>query len=126
MGNRFAVGAKAIATCDRCGQQFKLRQLKQQIIKQKSTNLLVCRACLDKDHPQLMLGMFPVDDPQALRNPRRDNSYLQSGLTNDGSIGEGSRNIQWGWAPVGGGDSAVSNVPNNLVATCAVGTVSVT
>lgn len=123
MGNRFAAGYKAIALCDRCNRKFKLSKLKQQIVKQKSTNLLVCQQCLDIDHPQLMLGSFPVDDPQALRNPRRDNSYLQSGLTADGSVGEGSRNIQWGWAPVGGGDSAVSNVPNALAANGLTGSV---
>ena len=42
MGNRFASGKKAIAECDRCGQQFKLKQLKTEIIKQRKYELLVC------------------------------------------------------------------------------------
>ena len=64
MGNRFASGKKAIAICDRCGQRFKLKDLKEEIIKTKRYNLLVCKECWDPDHPQLQLGMFPVDDPQ--------------------------------------------------------------
>ena len=112
--------------CDRCGQQFKLKQLKTEIIKQRKYELLVCPECWDPDHPQLMLGTFPVEDPQALRNPRRDTTYVSSGITSDGSIGEGSRNIQWGWNPVGGArlfDDALT--PNDLVAAGNVGTVTV-
>jgi len=126
MGNRFAAGYKAIAMCDRCGQQFRLKQLKTEIIKQRKYELLVCPECWDPDQPQLMLGTFPVDDPQALRNPRRDTTYFVSGVTVDGSLGGGSRDIQWGWNPVGGSrsfDDALT--PNNLVATGFVGTVTV-
>jgi len=126
MGNRFAAGHKAIAMCDRCGQQFKLKQLKTEIIKQRKYELLVCPECWDPDHPQLMLGTFPVDDPQALRNPRRDTTYFTSGLNDDGNLSGGSRDIQWGWAPVGGSrlfDDALT--PNNLVAVGFVGTVQV-
>jgi hypothetical protein len=126
MGNRFAAGHKAIAMCDRCGQQFKLKQLKTEIIKQRKYELLVCPECWDPDHPQLMLGTFPVDDPQALRNPRRDTTYFVSGPNDDGNLSGGSRDIQWGWAPVGGSrlfDAALT--PNNLVATAFVGTVTV-
>ena len=126
MANRFASGHRAIAMCDRCGQQFKLKQLRTEIIKQRKYELLVCSDCFDPDQPQLMLGTFPVDDPQALRNPRRDTTYFVSGLTVDGSLGGGSRDIQWGWAPVGGSrlfDDALT--PNNLVAAGFVGTVTV-
>lgn len=113
--------------CDRCGQQYKLKQLKTEIIKQRRYELLVCPECWDPDHPQLMLGTFPVEDPQALRNPRKDTTYYTSGLTAEGTYGEGSRNIQWGWNPVGmapGFDSALT--PNDLVGTGEIGTVSVT
>jgi hypothetical protein len=78
-----------------------LKDLKKEIIKTRLFNLKVCPECWDPDQPQLQLGMYPVDDPQALRNPRKDNTYYQSGTTSIGSIGEGSRNIQWGWNPVG-------------------------
>jgi hypothetical protein len=126
MANRFAAGRRAIAICDRCSQQFKLKQLRTEIVKQRKYELLVCSECWDPDQPQLMLGTFPVDDPQALRNPRRDTTYFVSGLTVDGSLGGGSRDIQWGWSPVGGSrlfDDALT--PNNLVAAGFVGTVTV-
>jgi hypothetical protein len=126
MGNRFASGKIAIAICDRCGFQFRLRELRTLIIKTKQVNMLVCKQCWEPDQPQLQLGMYPVDDPQALRNPRKDNTYYQSGTLANGSIGEGSRNIQWGWNPVGmarGFDSALT--PNNLVGVGQVGTVTV-
>ena len=80
MGNRFASGKNAISICDRCGFQFKLTELRKEIIKTKNYNLLVCKTCWDPDHPQLQLGMYPVDDPQALRNPRPDTTYRVGGL----------------------------------------------
>ena len=126
MGNRFASGKIAIAECDRCGQQYKLKQLKTEIIKQRKYELLVCPECCDPDQPQLMLGTFPVDDPQALRNPRKDTTYVTSGVNVNGNLSGGSRDIQWGWNPVGGAsnfDAALT--PNYLVATTFVGTVSI-
>ena len=126
MGNRFASGKRAIAECDRCGQQFKLKQLKTEIIKQRKYELLVCPECWDPDQPQLMLGTFPVDDPQALRNPRRDTTYYTSGVTATGSLSGGSRQFQWGWNPVGGSSSFdAALTPNNLVAISSIGTVTV-
>jgi hypothetical protein len=116
MGNRFASGKNAIAECDRCGQRYKLTQLRTEIIKTKNYNLLVCYECWDPDHPQLQLGMYPVDDPQGLRNPRPDRSYITSGLASDGTLSEGSRIFQWGWNPVGGSQQfAAALTPNNLV-----------
>jgi hypothetical protein len=126
MSNRFAAGKKAIAECDRCGQQFKLKKLKTEIIKQRRYELLVCPTCFDPDQPQLMLGTFPVDDPQALRNPRRDTTYFVSGLNANGNLSGGSRDIQWGWAPVGGASSFDAELtPNDLVAVGLIGTVTV-
>jgi len=126
MGNRFASGKIAIAECDRCGQQFKLKKLKTEIIKQRKYELLVCPACWDPDHPQLMLGTFPVEDPQALRNPRRDTTYVTAGTNVAGNPTGGSRDIQWGWAPVGGAsqfDTVLT--PNYLVSRAIVGTVTI-
>ena len=126
MGNRFASGKRAIAMCDRCGQQYKLKMLKTEIIKQRKYQLLVCPECWDPDQPQLMLGTFPVDDPQALRDPRKDTTYVTAGVNSIGSLTGGSRDIQWGWAPVGGSrffDAELT--PNYLVATTFVGTVSI-
>jgi hypothetical protein len=126
MGNRFASGKNSIAMCDRCGFQFKLTRLRKEVIKTKTYNLLVCDECWDPDQPQLQLGMYPVDDPQAVRNPRRDNSYVTAGLNADGEPSGGSRDIQWGWAPVGGASSFDAVLtPNYLVGTASVGTVSI-
>lgn len=127
MGNRFASGKHSIAECDRCGQRYKLKQLKKEIIKLKEYNLLVCPECWDPDQPQLQLGMFPVDDPQAVRNPRHDQTYVTSGTNTDGYPSGGSRDIQWGWNPVGGASFFdVALTPNYLVATTNVGIVSIT
>lgn len=126
MGNRFASGKKAIAECDRCGVRVKLTQLREEVVKQRLTGVLVCHSCWDPDHPQLMLGTFPVDDPQGLRNPRPDRSYVNSGPLPSGYLGEGSRNIQWGWAPVGGARAYEDGLtPNNLAMLTQVGTITV-
>ena len=127
MGNRFASGKNSIAMCDRCGQQFKLTALKKEVIKTKLYNLMVCPVCWDPDQPQLQLGMYPVDDPQAVRNPRTDSTYVTAGVNTAGSPTGGSRDVQWGWAPVGGSSNFdVALTPNYLVATTFVGTVTVT
>jgi hypothetical protein len=126
MGNRFAAGRIAIAECDRCGGQYKLKQLKTEIIKQRKYELLVCPECWDPDQPQLMLGTFPVDDPQALRNPRRDTTYVTSGINANGNLSGGSRDIQWGWNPVGGSrnfDNLLT--PNYLALAVQIGTVTI-
>jgi hypothetical protein len=127
MGNRFASGKNSIAECDRCGQRYKLTQLKKEVIKTKTYNLLVCPQCWDPDQPQLQLGMFPVDDPQAVREPRRDSTYVQAGVNVAGFPTGGSRDLQWGWSPIGGSSSFdVVLTPNYLVGTTSVGTVTVT
>lgn len=126
MGNRFSSGKNSIAECDRCGFRFKLKDLKREVVKTKNYELLVCGPCWDPDHPQLQLGMYPVDDPQGVKNPRPDRSYYSSGLLANGYQGEGSRNTQWGWNPVGGSrffDDALT--PNNLSLSVEIGTVTV-
>jgi hypothetical protein len=113
MGSPFASGKRSWGVCDRCGGQFKLKTLRDQIVKQKRTGLLVCHQCWDIDHPQLMLGTFPVFDPQALRDPRPDNYTV-------------SRDIQWNWAPVGGFNTSIDPLtPDTMLMTGAVGTVTV-
>jgi hypothetical protein len=126
MPNRFASGKGAVSQCDRCGFRYKLKQLKELIIKRKKTNILVCPECWEPDHPQLLVGMYPVEDPQALRNPRPDATYTQSGTLSNGSAGEGSRVFQWGWNPVGGASQIDAGLtPNDLVLTGALGSVTV-
>jgi len=114
MSYKYASGQKALAICDICGFQYKLRQLKELIRKGNKTNLKACPECWNPDQPQNKLGEFPVDDPQAIRDPRPDSAEL-----------EDSRGIQWGWNSVG----FITNdelTPGNLGATGQVGTVTVT
>ena len=126
MPTQYASGRNSIAECDRCGFGYKLKELRSLIIKTKNVNILVCQTCWEPDQPQLQLGMYPINDPQAVRNPRSDNSYVTSGVGNDGYPSGGSRIIQWGWNPVGGSrqfDAALT--PNNLALTVSIGTVTI-
>ena len=126
MTTPFASGKYAIAECDRCGQRYKLKQLRMEVIKTKLYQLKVCEECWDPDQPQLQLGMYPVNDPQALYQPRPDTTYVTAGLNAAGNLTGGSRDIQWGWRPVGGASSFdVYLTPNYLVATTSVGTVTI-
>jgi hypothetical protein len=141
-GPKFASGRWAISQCDRCGFRYKLKELRNLVIKTKNVNILVCPECWEPDQPQLQLGMYPISDPQALRNPRPDNTYLQAGLTGlqvddinppdptaqdaFGVPSGGSRVIQWGWAPVGLNDPLdLGGLQNNLVAQAQLGSVTV-
>ena len=139
MSNRFASGKFAIAECDRCAQRYKLKQLRTQIVKTRPFNIKVCPSCWDPDQPQLQLGMYPVNDPQAVREPRPDVSYQQSGTsglqeltTNSTDVlgfgfpETGSRVFQWGWAPVGGARGSDEGLtPNDLAAKTFVGNVTI-
>ena len=102
MADTFARGKYALGVCDMCAGVYLLSELRPEIYNQRPTGFLVCEDCWDLDNPQLQLGKFPINDPQALRNARVDTNLLQS------------REI-WGWAPVGnqstnivGMDGAVS------------------
>jgi hypothetical protein len=137
MPSKFASGKYAIAECDRCDGRYMLKELRTQIVKTKPFQIKVCKSCWDPDQPQLSLGLYPVNDPQAVRDPRPDVSYLVSGnnglqinLTGEGPDGfgnpdMGSRVFQWGWNPVGGG-SNWPQTPNDLVSGVVLGTVTVT
>jgi len=109
----FASGKHAFGFCDICGQRYKLSKLKTTIVKTKPTNLLACPTCWDPDHPQLRLGMQPISDPQALKNPRPE------------AILTISRYYSYGWNPVGGGND-LADTPNPLKAEASVGDVEVT
>ena len=140
MPTKYASAKNSIAQCDRCGFRFKLKQLKSLVIKTKNVNILVCPECYEPDQPQLSLGLYPVNDPQAVRNPRPDISFFQAGLTGlqlteqtgtstdaTGVPSLGSRVIQWGFNPVGGSSSFdAALTPNTLVGASALGTVTVT
>ena len=142
MPTKYASGKYSIAQCDRCDGRYKLHELRIQTLKTKPWRIKVCKTCWDPDQPQLQLGMYPVNDPQAVEEPRPDVSYYVSGqtglLTNTtdpnpnnlddfGYPSDGSRQIQWGWAPVGGSRSNdVGLTPNDLVCITQVGSVTIT
>jgi len=127
VATKYASGKYAIAECDRCGQRYKLSELRKEVIKTKLFQIKVCPTCWDPDQPQLSLGLYPVNDPQAVREPRPDVSYVASGTDINGYPAGGSRDIQWGWAPIGGASNFDAGLtPNYLVGTTSVGTVTVT
>jgi hypothetical protein len=69
---------RGLGICDRCGFQFKHHTLREQMVKQRPSGLLVCRDCLDIDHEQLMVGTKPIVDKQTLRNARPDTGAAAS------------------------------------------------
>lgn len=133
-GPKYASGKHSIAECDRCGQRYKLKELRKLTIKTQQVSIKVCPECWEYDHPQLQLGMYPVYDPQAVMDPRPDVSYrisgnsgLQLSPTDVGTPEGGSRIIEWGWAPVGGARANDAGLtPNVLAPTIFLGTVTVT
>lgn len=97
----YAAGKKALGICDRCGQQYKLTQLRPEW-----QNLKTCPECWEEKHPQL--GPFKVPpEPQALYKPRP-----QSAMPVDVAVGDQSVFPPW------------KNGPLQLVTS--VGTVKVT
>jgi hypothetical protein len=139
MPSKYASGKNSISECDRCAFRYPLKVLKTLTIKTKNVKIKVCPTCWEPDQPQLSLGLYPVNDPQAVREPRPDLSYWQSGLTGlqtdynsgtnilqDGFPGGGSRIFQWGWAPIGGARANDAGLtPNNLVAQTTVANVTI-
>jgi len=119
MGQKFASNKYSIAICDRCGFEFKLKQLKSLFIRTTKTNIKVCPECWNPDQPQNLQGMYPVVDPQAVQNPRPDTSVSVKG-------GKSSRGIQWGWNPVGGSAAPANQfTPNDLISEGKVGSVTI-
>ena len=108
-------------------------------IKTKPYKIKVCKACWDPDHPQLQLGLYPVNDPQGVREPRPDVTYYAAGNTglytsqtastnvnNAGFPTDGSRQTQWGWNPVGGASYFTDAfVPNDLNLAINIGNVTI-
>ena len=134
MPSKYSSGKNSIAECDRCGFRFKLKELRKLTIKTKQVAIKVCKSCWEPDHPQLQLGMYPVQDPQAVREPRPDVSYRQAGYTglqltlntDFGDPSGGSRIFQWGWYPVGGASANDAGLtPNNLTSPAQIGSVTI-
>ena len=115
MANAFAAAKRTIAECDICGFRFKLKELRNIVTNGNDTNIKACRECWSGGHPQNQLGKYPVNDPQAVRDPRPDFAGYDS-----------NRNIQWGWNPVGSGNILnIPDIPDDLKGTSGLGTVTV-
>lgn len=139
MPSKYSSGKHSISECDRCGFRYKLKELRKLTIKTKQVSIKVCKNCWEPDQPQLSLGLYPVNDPQAVREPRPDISYRQSGYSGlqltetpgtavdaDGFPEGGSRVFQWGWYPVGGASgNDVGLTPNALTSAGVVGNVTI-
>ena len=139
MASKYSSGKHSIAECDRCGFRYMLKELRKLTIKTKLVSIKVCQSCWEPDQPQLSLGLYPVNDPQAVREPRPDVSYYQSGRSGlqtsnqsgtafdeDGYPEGGSRVFQWGWRPVGGASSNDAGLtPNYLTSAGVVGIVTI-
>ena len=120
MSSKYTTNKNTIADCDVCGFQFKLRKLKDLYVRKNNTHIKACPECWNLDQPQNLQGMYPVEDPQAVKDPRPDKSFNE-----DNKIG--SRDIEWGWEPVGGARPPANQFTgNNLVSSVKVGTVTIT
>ena len=127
MSNTFTYGKRAFGFCDRCGFRYPLHALKNEVVKLKLTGLKVCPECHDPDHPQLQLGMYPVYDPQALREPRIDvntnisnSQTLTLGQLSPPTIGATIGNAVQSLIGIVSLSGGVLLVPNNFVAGAAI------
>ena len=105
--SRSATGKYAYGISDRSGFRYRLRDMRKEW-----NGLLVGPDEYEPKHPQLTPSKAPMD-PQALREARPESSLAIE------------RTIQYGFNPVGYNDYN-DFIPNNLVATGSVGTVTVT
>lgn len=76
--SQYATGKKAAGICDYCGFRYKLRELREVVKNRVPTNLRACPQCWDQQHPQEDLGLYRIEDAQALRDPRPDTAELPS------------------------------------------------
>lgn len=58
--------------CDRCGQRYRLLELKEEYLIGRRTGLYTCPSCYDESHPQLDTRFVRTDDKQTVKNSRSD------------------------------------------------------
>ncbi len=91
--------------CDRCGQRYKLYQLKFEFIMGRNTGVRVCPKCIDPSHPQLDTRGVRTDDKMWVPESRSDAPELPE------------ERKMFAWNPVG--------VPLTSTAFVAIGSVTV-
>ena len=67
---------KVPGICDRCGQRYVLRDLREEDIMGKMTGILSCPSCYDTSHPQLDTRRVKTNDRQTVKNSRSDQAEL--------------------------------------------------
>ena len=108
----YASGKYAFGYCDLTGFRYPLKDLVPQIVNGRPTGLRGGKDVVSPDQPQLQLGRLRLDDPQALRNARPDQSLDES------------RRL-FAFDPVGGGNTALGSRTVGLDMFGEVGTVKV-
>ena len=109
----YAAGKYAFGYCDLTGFRYPIKDLVPQIKNGRPTGLRGGKDVVSPDQPQLQLGRLRLDDPQALRNPRPDQSL------------EESRKF-FAFDPVGGGVTSLGSRTVGLNIEAEVGQVTVT
>lgn len=89
---------KVPGICDRCGQRYVLRDLREEFILGKATGIYSCPSCYEESHPQLDTRHVRTDDKQSVRNSRSDQAELAE-----------SRRL-YSWNPVGCEATGVAEV----------------
>ena len=79
----FASNKNAYAICDRCGFRYGLRELRKEW-----NGLKTCPECYESKHPQLN-PVRKVADPQAVREPRPDISFIPTDFIVRTNVGLG-------------------------------------
>ena len=115
MSRKYASAKYTLAECDRCGFVKKLKDLKEIFIRDTATNIKVCSECYEPDHPQNRQGLYPVDDPQAVQEPRPETNL------------DKQRNFQYGFNPVGlNNPLGLQGLEDDLKGAGQVGSVTIT
>lgn len=78
MPSPYALGKRSYGFCDICGFRYLLAELTSQSVAGRKRSDRVCPKCWSPDHPQNWQGRYPIQDPQALRDPRPDNGQEAS------------------------------------------------
>jgi len=74
----YAKAKYAFGFCDKTGFRYPLKDLVPEYNNGVKTGFLVGRDVVDPDQPQNFLGRIKINDPQSLRNPRPDRSFVES------------------------------------------------
>jgi len=72
-----ATGKHALGTCDRCGQVYKLNELRRETQNFTTLNNRICPECFDPDHPQYRVAKLRFWDEISVQDPRAQDGLDQ-------------------------------------------------